>query len=1084
MIQLQENPWALGNTAKDIPYLFKVLSVNQALSIQAHPDKSAAKRLHKDFPHIYKDDNHKPEMAIALTHFEALCQFRPMDQIIDHITHVEEFRLLVDSSVAMALVDFKDLPSLRAFFRAIIYCDPDKATSALESLRSRLGAQRESLSALDALVLRLNEQYPNDIGAFSPYLLSYVVLEPGDAVFLGANEPHAYLSGECVECMAGSDNVVRAGLTPKFIDKATLVDMLTYTVGSPPVQRGKQVDAHLTQYSSPVPEFQVQRMNLPPSTTYDLAAATGPSILLVLEGQGTANVHGATTHDVGTGQVFFVPAGHAITFKSRQDERLVVYRSSPNENVQEYKKGKKGGAKQQSDEPLPLHPLRLEVGRLHHGTADPRAAQVISRINMRVQDMKPRGLSSGDLVVVSAETVPPTPVMCGTVWPSDKTKPGMVVLGSVWKEVAERAQSQSVTVSTLSSAALTRAVASNVTLQSLATVPISEKEQSLLGQYVACMMIGMYVLDQAILVLPVHGVSRRFQVTQCSTKSNATASSSIAIYSVESFTSIQVQWTPSSPTVATTARQSTPAFHAIGGLQTQIEAVRQLIEQPLINPSLFASFGLPPPKGVLLYGPPGTGKTLIARAVAAAARAAVFTINGPELLSKFVGESEANIRAVFAAAAAQSPALVFIDEIDSLCPKRDSHVGDMEKRVVATLLTCMDGLNASAGVVVLAATNRPNALDPALRRPGRLDREIEIPIPSAQDRLAILKVTLAKIPHALSPSLMDAIASQLHGYVGADISALCKEAALLALQRNRHEMQVTEADVKAATKLVSPSALREISLDIPRVLWSEIGGQGLIKQQLKEAVEWPLKHPDAFVRMGIRPPKGILLYGPPGCSKTLTAKALATEGGMNFIAIKGPELYSKWVGESEKAIQSIFRKAKAAAPSVVFFDEIDAVASSRGSGSSGVRVADRVLSQLLNELDGIEPLKQVILVAATNRPDLIDSALMRPGRIDRVLYVGPPDQVARAEILRIHTRKMPLASDVSMEELAQKTPRYSGAELASLCREAALCAMQEDVQALNIAKRHFDLALAQIVPQINDAMLGFFDAYRESHAGA
>ncbi|ETV97928.1 hypothetical protein, variant [Aphanomyces invadans] len=602
------------------------------------------------------------------------------------------------------------------------------------------------------------------------------------------------------------------------------------------------------------------------------------------------------------------------------------------------KKGKKG-AKEQPDENVPLHPLKLEVGRLHHGSADPRAAQVISRINMHLQDMKARRLSFGELVVVSTDTSPPTPVMCGTVWPSDKTKPGMVVLGSVWKEVAERASSQAVTVATLSSTA-TRVVATQVTLQALTQVPVSDKEQSLLGQYVACMMIGMYVLNDAILVLPVHGASRRFQVIQCSSKTKVIPSSvpSTTIYSVDTSTSVNVHWASSA--TSSVVKSTTPTFQAIGGLQTQIEAVRQLIEQPLIHPTLFASFGLPPPKGVLLYGPPGTGKTLIARSVAHAAQAAVFTINGPELLSKFVGESEANIRAVFAAAAAQSPALVFIDEIDSLCPKRDGHVGDMEKRVVATLLTCMDGLSASPGVVVLAATNRPNALDPALRRPGRLDREIEIPIPSAQDRLAILKVTLAKIPHALTPDSMDNVASKLHGYVGADINALCKEAALLALHRDRHDIKVTDGDVKAAMKVVSPSALREISLDIPRVLWSEIGGQGMIKQQLKEAVEWPLKHPDAFVRMGIRPPKGILLYGPPGCSKTLTAKALATEGGMNFIAIKGPELYSKWVGESEKAIQSIFRKAKAAAPSVVFFDEIDAVASSRGSGSSGVSLRE------------------------------------------------------------------------------------------------------------------------------------------------
>ncbi|KAF0695307.1 Aste57867_13866 [Aphanomyces stellatus] len=750
------------------------------------------------------------------------------------------------------------------------------------------------------------------------------------------------------------------------------------------------------------------------------------------------------------------------------------------------KKGKKGASK--TDDalpPPPLLPLRLEVGRLQHGTADSRAAQVISRINMNLLDMKARRLASGDLVVVGEDKTPLQPLMCGSVWPSDKTKPGMVVLGSVWKEVVENVVGKPVVVAAAASS-VARVVAHSVTLHALAASTVSEKEQTLLGQYVACMMIGASVLEHAILVLPVHGVARRFQVADCRTKTESTSSSLPRIFFVDATTSVHVQWRPQplaavSPANTTISlNASTPSnFSAIGGLKTQIDAVRQLIEQPLVNPTLFASFGLPPPKGVLLYGPPGTGKTMIARAVAQAARAAVFTINGPELLSKFVGESEANIRAIFDAAAAQSPALVFIDEIDSLCPKRDGHVGDMEKRVVATLLTCMDGLNARPGVVVLAATNRPNALDAALRRPGRLDREIEIPIPTAQDRAAILRVTLAKVPHSLTDADMDALASQLHGYVGADINALVKEAALLALHRDRHEMRVHVGDVATAKKAISPSALREISLDVPRVLWREIGGQAMIQQQLKEAVEWPLKHPEAFVRMGIRPPKGILLYGPPGCSKTLTAKALATEGGMNFIAIKGPELFSKWVGESEKAIQSIFRKARAAAPSVIFFDEIDAVASSRGGGSSS-GVADRVLSQLLNELDGIEALKQVILVAATNRPDLIDAALMRPGRIDRVLYVGPPDEPARAEILAIHTRKMPLAADVALEALATKTARYSGAELAALCREAALAAMQEDVESREVASRHFDAAIATIVPQINDTMLAFFDNYRLS----
>uniref|UniRef100_K3W9Z8 AAA+ ATPase domain-containing protein n=1 Tax=Globisporangium ultimum (strain ATCC 200006 / CBS 805.95 / DAOM BR144) TaxID=431595 RepID=K3W9Z8_GLOUD len=553
----------------------------------------------------------------------------------------------------------------------------------------------------------------------------------------------------------------------------------------------------------------------------------------------------------------------------------------------------------------------------------------------------------------------------------------------------------------------------------------------------------------------------------------------------------------------TTSTSPLRGFASVGGLKAEIETIRQIIEQPLVNPDMFRKFGLPPPKGLLMFGPPGTGKTMIARALAAELNAKIFFINGPEVVSKYIGESEANLRKIFENAARMGPSLIFIDEIDAICPKRDGRVGDMEKRMVATLLTLMDGLEKSAQVVVLAATNRPNALDPAIRRPGRFDREVEISIPNANDRLDILRVTLARLPHNVTDDQLLELSGSAHGYVGADLSALCKEAALLALQRSFASRQqassnassalphplhptthipsfvVEIADLKHAMNGIRPSALREIAIDVPRVLWNDIGGQHMIKQQLKEAVEWPLKHPEAFIRMGIRPPKGVLLYGPPGCSKTLTAKALATESSMNFIAIKGPELFSKWVGESEKAVQSIFRKARAAAPTVVFFDEIDAIASQRGGGDGGgSQVADRVLSQLLTELDGIEPLKQVLVVAATNRPDLIDSALMRPGRIDRVLYVGPPDLQARHEILSIHCRKIPLASDVNLQELAIATARFSGAELYSLCREAAMAAIEESKTADVVNTRHFLRALTLIQPQIDDAMLAFFDNFR------
>ncbi|KDO27722.1 hypothetical protein SPRG_07350 [Saprolegnia parasitica CBS 223.65] len=740
----------------------------------------------------------------------------------------------------------------------------------------------------------------------------------------------------------------------------------------------------------------------------------------------------------------------------------------------------------------PTRFFKLEVGRALHGSSDPRSVQIITRINMHLADMKGHGFATGDAIVICAagdDDGPGRALLSGLVWPSEKTKRGMVVVGSVWKDAMEQLSLDAVEVCGLyKHPHVTRVVATGITLQALPNAQgllpsLAEKEQVLLTTYVRSMLLGAMLLENAILVLSVHGVARRFQVLTCVGKTPLSAPTDTNIYVIMANTTTTVHWTTTNPSLTPASAPLAQSFDAIGGLRDQIDAVRQLIEQPLVNPGLFARFGLPPPKGVLLYGPPGTGKTMIARAVAAAAKAKVFTINGPELVSKFVGESEANVRAIFQAAAAQSPALVFIDEIDALCPKRDSNVGDMERRVVATLLTCMDGLDAAPGVVVLAATNRPNALDPALRRPGRLDREIEIPIPSAADRLLILRKTLSRMPHTVSDQDLEAIASRAHGYVGADLSALCKEAALLALRRSIDHVTVLPSDMTAAMTKIRPSALREITLDVPRVLWSEIGGQGNIKQQLKEAVEWPLQHPEAFVRMGIRPPKGILLYGPPGCSKTLTAKALATEGGMNFIAIKGPELFSKWVGESEKAIQSIFAKARAAAPSVVFFDEIDAVASSRSGGSSS-SVGDRVLSQLLNELDGIEPLKKVIIVAATNRPDLIDAALMRPGRIDRVLYVGPPDATAREEILRIHTRKMPLDADVDMAALGRWTDRFSGAELAAFCREAALAAIQEDTSTRAVASRHFTTALAMITPQIDDKMLDFFAKYRDNHRGA
>ncbi len=521
-------------------------------------------------------------------------------------------------------------------------------------------------------------------------------------------------------------------------------------------------------------------------------------------------------------------------------------------------------------------------------------------------------------------------------------------------------------------------------------------------------------------------------------------------------------------------------YEDIGGLRDVIVKVRELIELPLRHPELFARLGIEPPKGVLLYGPPGTGKTLLAKAVANESDANFIAINGPEIMSKFYGESEQRLREIFKEAEQNAPSIIFIDEIDAIAPKRDEVVGEVERRVVAQLLALLDGLESRGQVIVIAATNRPNAIDPALRRPGRFDREIEVTLPDKQGRLEILQIHTRHMPLADDVDL-EKIAEMTKGYTGADLAALVKEAAMHALRRYLplidieqekipveilEKMVVKMEDFLQAYKEITPSGLREIQVEIPEVRWSDVGGLNQIKQEIREAVEWPLKHPHVFARLGVKPPRGILLFGPPGTGKTLLAKAAATESGANFIAVRGPEILSKWVGESEKAIRKIFERARQVAPTIVFFDEIDAIAPARGLRHDTSGVTDRIVNQLLTEMDGIQPLQNVVVIAATNRPDIIDPALLRPGRFDRLIYVPPPDKEARKEIFKIHTRKVPLADDVDLDKLAEMTEGYTGADIEAVVREAVMIKLREKLEVGPVHMKHFEQALKKIQPSL------------------
>ena len=538
----------------------------------------------------------------------------------------------------------------------------------------------------------------------------------------------------------------------------------------------------------------------------------------------------------------------------------------------------------------------------------------------------------------------------------------------------------------------------------------------------------------------------------------------------------------------------TVTYEDIGGLDSELDKVREMIELPMRHPELFQQLGIEPPKGVLLHGPPGTGKTLMAKAVANEIDAYFTDISGPEIMSKYYGESEEQLREVFEEAEENAPAIVFIDEIDSIAPKRGETSGDVERRVVAQLLSLMDGMDERKDVVVIGATNRLDALDPALRRGGRFDREIEIGVPDRDGRMEILQVHTRGMPLADGVDL-DQYAESTHGFVGADLESLAKEGAMNALRRLRPQldleqeqidadvlesMRVTEEDLKEALKGIEPSALREVFVEVPDVTWEDVGGLEDTKERLRETIQWPLDYPEVFEQLDMAAAKGVLLYGPPGTGKTLLAKAVANEAQSNFISIKGPELLNKYVGESEKGVREVFEKARSNAPTVVFFDEIDSIAGERGQRMGDSGVGERVVSQLLTELDGLEELEDVVVVATTNRPDLIDSALLRPGRLDRHVHVPVPDEEARRKIFEVHTEHKPLADDVDLDALARRTEGYVGADIEAVCREASMAASREFIETVSpedivssvgnvrVSMDHFEAALDEVNASVTD----------------
>lgn len=672
------------------------------------------------------------------------------------------------------------------------------------------------------------------------------------------------------------------------------------------------------------------------------------------------------------------------------------------------------------------------------------------KIRIDNKSMREIGVSTGDIVEIHGKRI--TAAVCWPSYPEDINR-DIIRMDSVIRKNSGISLNDKVTIYKAKYTKATKVI-----------FALSQANVSLeLGfeTFVKRKLIGYPMVTQDTIMIPVLGRAMPFTVI---------SSDPEGIVVITEDTQIQLSDQPMD-----TAGIGKISYEDIGGMDQIIQKLREMVELPLKHPELFETLGIEPPKGVLLHGPPGTGKTMLAKAVANETDAHFITLNGPEIMSKYYGESESRLRSIFREASERAPSIIFIDEIDSLAPKREDTTGEVERRVVAQLLASMDGMASRGNVIVIAATNRESAVDPALRRPGRFDREIELGVPTREGRYEILQIHTRGMPLSEDVDLTY-FADSTHGMVGADLKSLCRESAMRTLRRFLPEidleadtipaeilerMEVTKNDFTEASTDIQPSALREVFVEIPDVKYSDIGGLDDIIESMKETVEWPLKRPEAFTRMGITPPAGILLYGAPGTGKTLLAKAVANESESNFISIKGPELLSKWVGESEKAVREVFRKARLAAPTIVFFDEIDSIAARRGMGGDN-SVTERVISQILTEIDGLEPLNNVVVLAGTNRPDIVDPALLRPGRFDRLIYVKPPNFNGRKDILDIYTRNMPLDDDVDLEAITKMLDGFVGSDIEALCREAGLNALRANIHIEVVNHANFMAAIDRV----------------------